>query len=323
MAAVAARRLQAAAAALERIEIRVNEPERFRGCLLGLAAGDAVGAAIEFLPRGMFAPLTDMLGGGPFALRPGEWTDDTSMALCLGASLVECGGFDARDQMARYSRWVTEGEWSSTGHCFDVGATISDALARFQYRGDPYAGSTDPQTAGNGSLVRVAPVSMFYHPDERGAAEYGASSSRTTHGAAECVDSCRLFASMLCRALSGHTKLEILFGETGLFRGAPRVEAIARGEYRGKLESGIYGTGYVIDCLEAALWCFERTSSFEEAVLRAANLGDDADTTAAVCGQLAGAFYGESAIPEHWRSRLARADEIVALADALRAAPKA
>ena len=135
--------------------------ERFSGCLLGLAIGDTVGTTLEFKRPGSFEPLTDMVGGGPFRLKPGQWTDDTSMALCLAASLIECRGFDARDQMERYVRWWREGYMSSTGHCFDIGNTTAEALGIFQRTRDPFAGSTDLDKAGNGSLMRPAPVPMF------------------------------------------------------------------------------------------------------------------------------------------------------------------
>lgn len=291
---------------------------RFRGALLGLAAGDAVGTAVEFSPRGSFTPLTDMVGGGPFCLEPGQWTDDTSMALCLAASLAECGGFKPGDQMTRYWEWFKNGYMSSTGACFDIGMTVAAALNRFRATGDAFAGSTDPMTAGNGSLMRLAPVPIFYYPDLAKAEHFAAESSRITHGAAECLDACRLFARMLCRAFAGASKEEVLLADAATFRGAPKIEALARGDYRNKPESDIRGTGYVVACLEAALWCFDRTGSFEDAVLRAANLGNDADTTAAVCGQLAGAFYGEAGIPPRWLQKLAHCSVIRALADRLR-----
>ncbi len=291
--------------------------DRFRGCLLGLAVGDAVGTTVEFRPRGSFEPLTDMVGGGPFRLRPGQWTDDTSMALCLATSLIQCRGFDPRDQMERYCRWADEGYLSSTGTCFDIGNTVASALGRFRRTGEPFAGSTDPYSAGNGCIMRLAPVPMFYFPDWDAAEHYAGESSRTTHGAAECVDACRLLARILCRALAGMTKEEIVLGEGSTFTGEPRIVAIARGEYLDKPESAIRGSGYVVESLEAALWCFHRAGSFREAVLMAANLGDDADTTAAVCGQIAGAHYGESGIPGEWLEPLALREEIARLADQL------
>jgi ADP-ribosyl-[dinitrogen reductase] hydrolase len=291
--------------------------DRARGALLGLAAGDAVGATVEFKPRGSFAPLTDMVGGGPFHLQPGQWTDDASMALCLGYSLDECNGFDAHDQMTRYVRWWREGYLSSTGACFDIGVTVSKALQKFQRSGDPFAGSTDPHTAGNGCIMRLAPIPLFYFPDIDAAAKYAAESARTTHGAVECLDASRLLARILVRALQGARKEEVLYGDATTFTGAPKIEAIARGDYREKVASHIRGSGYVVDCLEAALWCVERTGNFADAVLLAANLGDDADTTAAVCGQVAGAYYGESGIPVSWRETLVMRQKIGALAEQL------
>ena len=112
--------------------IEITTRDRFRGCLLGLAAGDALGTTLEFKSPGTFEPIGDMIGGGPFGLRAGQWTDDTSMALCLATSLIECGGFDAMDQMRRYVRWRDEGYLSSTGYCFDIGNTVSGALDRFR-----------------------------------------------------------------------------------------------------------------------------------------------------------------------------------------------
>jgi ADP-ribosyl-[dinitrogen reductase] hydrolase len=258
-----------------------------------------------------------MAGGGPFRLKPGEWTDDTSMALCLATSLVEKNGFDPKDQMDRYRRWWKEGYLSSNGRCFDIGNTVSAALRQYRQTGDPFAGSTDPHSAGNGSIMRLAPVPMFYYPDLGGAVQYAAESSRTTHGAPECLDACRLLAGIIYRALSGTSKEDVLFEETGSFQGERKIMAIARGEYRNKSLGEIRGTGYVVQSLEAALWCFYHTDTFEAAILKAANLGDDADTTAAVCGQVAGAYYGESGIPTKWLDRVAMRLEISALADRL------
>ena len=290
--------------------------DRFRGCLLGLAVGDAVGTTLEFKPPGSFKPIVGMAGGGPFRLNPGEWTDDTSMALCLATSLLEKNGFDPKDQMERYCRWWKEGYLSSNGSCFDIGGTVSAALRLYLKTGDPIAGSTDPHSAGNGSIMRLAPVAMFYHPDLGAAVRYAAESSRTTHAAPECIDACRLLAGMICRALSGASKKDIVLGETS-FRGEPKIMAIARGQYEDKSIKQIRGTGYVVESLEAALWCFHHSETFEAAILKAANLGDDADTTAAICGQMAGAFYGASGIPTQWLQKLAMKNEITKLADRL------
>lgn len=296
----------------------MDEADRFRGCLLGLATGDAVGTAVEFRPRGTFAPLTDMVGGGPFGLKPGEWTDDTSMALCLATSLVETGRFDPGDQARRYCRWWHEGYLSSNGFFFDIGITVGGALRKFESTGDPFGGSTHPSTAGNGCIMRLAPVPMFFFPDEKMIAKYSAESSRVTHGTVECLDACRLLGGILCRALGGADKRGILLGHEGDMIASKRLRQIALGDYRDKAEKEVRGTGYVVDSLEAALWCFWTTDSFETAILRAANLGDDADTTAAICGQVAGAFYGESGIPSAWLGKLALREDIRILADRLR-----
>ncbi len=265
-------------------------------------------------PRGSFPPVIDMTGGGPFNLPAGAWTDDTSMALCLATSLLEKGGFDARDQMERYWRWYREGYLSSTGKCFDIGNTTRAALQRFKETGESYCGSTNPNMAGNGSIMRLAPVVLFYYPDIQQISKYSADSSRTTHAAPECVQACQLLGNILYRALKGDVKDEVLLGDQMETYTCPGIKEIARGSYQTKQVSSIHGSGYVVDSLEAALWCFWSTGSFEEAILKAANLGDDADTTAAICGQVAGAFYGESGIPLHWLERLVMRQEIKHLA---------
>jgi ADP-ribosyl-[dinitrogen reductase] hydrolase len=289
---------------------------RFRGCLLGLACGDAVGTTAEFKPRGTFPPITDMVGGGPFRLKAGEWTDDTSMALCLATSLLERNGFDPFDQMERYCRWQTEGYLSSNGICFDIGNTVAQALDRFRASGEPFSGSTHPRSAGNGSLMRLAPVPMFFFGDLDRVAHFSGESSRTTHGAREAVDACRLFGVVLAQALRGESKEAILTGSFGLDL-APSILAIAAGSYKTRAREEIHGSGYVVDSLEAALWCFFHSDSYRDAILAAANLGDDADTIAAICGQVAGAYYGVEDIPPGWLEKLAMREEIAQIADRL------
>ena len=293
-----------------------TELERYRGCLLGLACGDAVGTSVEFRPRGSFAPLTDMIGGGVFQLQAGQWTDDTSMALCLAHSLVYCKGFNPVDQMNRYCNWWNLGYMSSTGECFDIGGTVAAALKRYLSSGDPFSGAVDPHSAGNGALMRLAPIALFYALDSDQLIAFSGESTRTTHGAQEAIACSRLFALQLAAMLAGRDK-QAIFGHDALEPSTPRIASIARGEYRDKPISRITGSGYSVASLEAALWCFHTTDSFESAVLCAANLGDDADTTAAICGQIAGAFYGVAEIPESWLERLTMRDEICALADQL------
>jgi ADP-ribosyl-[dinitrogen reductase] hydrolase len=293
--------------------------DRARGCLLGLAIGDAIGTTVEFKPRGSFPLMTDMIGGGPFRLKAGEWTDDTSMALCLGASLLK-KGFDLHDQISRYVRWYRKGYMSSTGRCFDIGNATSDALRRFEAEGNPEAGSTNPRSAGNGCIMRLAPVPIRYVDEPEKAASLSAEQSKTTHGATECVEASRLFGEILVRTLQGGlTKDQILVSEARHSSPATslRLRAIAAGEYFGHYRDQIKGTGYIVDSLEAALWCFYTTDNFKDAVLMAANLGDDADTTAAITGQVAGAFYGETGIPRDWLERVVMAQKIGAMAEQL------
>jgi ADP-ribosyl-[dinitrogen reductase] hydrolase len=302
----------------------VDERDRHRGCLIGLAVGDAVGTALEFETPGTFEPIEDMVGGGPFGLEPGQWTDDTSLALCLAESLVECRGFDPVDQMRRYVRWWRKGHLSSTGRCFDIGGTTSSALHEFERTGEPFCGPTAPDTAGNGSIMRLAPVPMFYARNSIEAIEKAAESSRTTHGARVCLDACRHLAGLLVGAIQGASKEQLtsprycpIPGYWSEHAFAEEVNEVACGSFKEKQPPVIRGSGYVARTLEAALWAFLHSDSFREGCLKVVNLGDDADTTGAVYGQIAGAYYGESGIPADWRQRLAKFDLISGLADRL------
>ncbi|MEA1927784.1 MAG: ADP-ribosylglycohydrolase family protein [Candidatus Auribacterota bacterium] len=298
--------------------------ERYRGSLLGLAAGDALGTTLEFRPPGTFEPIDDMIGGGPFRLAPGQWTDDTSMALCLAESLVEKEGFDPVDQLERYVRWWKEGYLSSTGSCFDIGGTVSQALMKFIFERKPDCGPTDEHSAGNGSIMRLAPVPLFYanHPEE--AIEKSEASSRTTHGTTTCLDGCRYFGALIVGAVNGAAKEELLSGYYCPIPGywkdhplCPEIDEIAAGSFKSKDPPEIVGSGYVVKSLEAALWAFHHGKSFRDGALLAVNLGNDADTTGAIYGQLAGAYYGEIGIPDGWLQSLAFRDLIESLVDRL------
>lgn len=287
------------------------EKDRYIGCLIGLAVGDALGATLEFKRPRTFEPIKDMVGGGPFGLKPGEWTDDTSMALCLAESLIECKGFAPKDQMKRYLKWYREGYLSSNGRCFDIGNTVRDGLLRFETTGEPYSGPTHPQSAGNGSIMRLAPIPMFYAANPREAIEKSGDSSRTTHGAAAAVDACRYLGALITGALNGTSKEELLSDHYSPVPGywpqkppVKEIDELVAGSFKRRKPPEIQGSGYVVKSLEAALWAFYRSNSFEEGCLMAVNLGDDADTTGAVYGQLAGAFYGFEAIPRSWRNKI-------------------
>ncbi len=290
---------------------------RCRGGLLGLACGDALGTTLEFKPPGSFAPIGDMVGGGPFGLRPGQWTDDTSMALCLAESLLDCRGFDPVDQLERYVRWWRHGHLSSTGTCFDIGIQTRAALASFERVPSPEPASPDPEKSGNGSIMRLAPVPLAY-PDVEAAIEYSGRSSVTTHPAPRPVDACRYLGALIAGAVSGSHKEELLsedFWRWGDLHS--EIEEVAGGSFKRKDPPEIKGSGYVVRSLEAALWALHRTDSFREGALLAVNLGDDADTTGAIYGQIAGAIYGERGIPQEWRAKLALHDLIRDFADRL------
>ena len=293
--------------------------DRARGALLGLAVGDALGATLEFEPRDAHPHHTEMLGGGPFILAPGQWTDDTAMALALADSLLAAreqgvpSGFDPDDLARRFVVWWRHGDYSCTGSCFDIGMTTAAALARFEQTGDPYAGSFNPRDAGNGSVMRVAPVALFTLNDAGAADRIARDQSRVTHGAPQAVGACAFLVQLLREAIQGDA--DVLRPRD--WAGDAVIRDIAAGLWRNKPRSDIRSTGFVIDTLEAALWSIGSTNSFEDALVLAVNLGGDADTVGAVTGQLAGALYGATAIPERWLTPLAWRDKIAATADQL------
>jgi ADP-ribosyl-[dinitrogen reductase] hydrolase len=309
----------------------LKSQDQYRGCLLGLATGDALGTTLEFCRPGSFIPVNDIIGGGPFNLEPGEWTDDTSMALCLAESLIINRGFDPIDQLERYLKWYKEGYLSSNGICFDVGITVLSSLMRFKETRDPYCGPTDEYTAGNGSLMRLAPVPLFYANDPELGITKSGESSRTTHQAPVAIDACRYLGALIIGAVGGNNsndnnndnkKQEIL---SSFYSPIPKywdkypltseLTNVINGSFKRLNPPDIRGSGYALKTLEAALWAFYRSNTFEEGCVMAVNLGDDADTTGAVYGQLAGAFYGETGIPTRWLSKLAYKEKIIEMAD--------
>ncbi|WP_084611414.1 ADP-ribosylglycohydrolase family protein [Zooshikella ganghwensis] len=283
---------------------------RFRGCLLGLAVGDALGTTLEFKQRDE-SSVIDIIGQGPFNLEAGQWTDDTSMALCLAYSLLRKQCHDAKDQMDLYTLWWQHGALSVNGKCFDIGNTVIDALQNYQRSGNPISGSTHPHSAGNGSIMRLAPIVMFYCSSPAMAIKFAGESSKTTHGAQEAIDACYYLAALLQGALMGQDKnllLSNLYEPTaGIWKHYPlsdRILDIANGSYKQKARDEIKSSGYVVDTLEAALWAFNNSDSFTDGALLAVNLAGDADTIGAVYGQIAGAYYGEYNMPINWISKL-------------------
>ncbi|MEM6476424.1 MAG: ADP-ribosylglycohydrolase family protein [Pseudomonadota bacterium] len=297
--------------------LSAHQRDRAIGAFIGLAVGDALGTTLEFSRRDSYPHLTDMVGGGPFELEPGVWTDDTSMAMALAESLVAKPNFDPRDLMSRFVNWWKRGQYSPTGECFDIGLTTRHALASFETSGEPYAGSTDPRSAGNGSLMRLSPVALWGLGKPASQVEQVArDQSRTTHGAPQSLDACVAYSAMLITAIET--------GDLGKALSAGRIDGlgdtireIVNGSWVDKARGEIRSSGYVAHSLEAALWCVDDSDDFASAVLLAANLGDDADTTAAITGQLAGALYGLSNMPAHWLEKLAWREELEGLAERL------
>lgn len=305
--------------------------DRQRGALIGLAVGDALGAAVEFMPPGTFPPVTGYRRGGPHKLEPGEWTDDTSMALALGDSIAL--GFDLVDQTERYLRWWQHGAYSVTGSCFDIGTTVRRALESY-LTGRDAACAADPSesASGNGSIMRLAPIAIRYgelldHDLEK-LAWLGAQSSVPTHRSPQCLSACRYLSVVLSALMNGAHRDEVLSPAWPVLHRLQQLEplhpligGIAAGSFRHTNPPEIRGSGWVVQSLEAALWAFHDAESFDDAVLRAVNLGEDADTTGAICGQLAGAYWGESQIPERFRTGLARMDMIEEVLEKLFTAP--
>jgi ADP-ribosylglycohydrolase len=279
--------------------------ERFQGALLGLAAGDAVAAATQYRRPGRFTPVGDMLGGGPFDLPRGAWTDDTAMALCLAESLLQCQGFDPRDQVARYRRWQLEGYLSATGQCVGITASTARALAVAQWRRQAFSGTHDPEAQGPETLSRVTAVALYSFARAAAAIEQAAEAARTTCQAPTVLAACRALAQGLHAALSGSPKAAVLAALGVAKAAAPGASPAAA------------SADTATAALAAVAEVFARTQNFRDAVLGAANLGGNSDAVAATLGALAGAHYGVNAIPLAWRSGLTKKALIEGFADRL------
>ncbi len=280
-----------------------------------------MGAAVEFMDPGAFPEVTGYRGGGPHRLKEGEWTDDTSMALTLADSIASVG-WDLNDQARRYAAWWLKGDYSVNKSCFDIGITTRNALGRFQRTGDARtSGDPSEDWSGNGSIMRLAPVPIRYadlFPDRlEELIERLVESSLPTHASPLCLSACAYMGLVLCGLIHGLSRDEVLSPNwrplldlRKIYPLHPAVDEVAAGSFRNRQPPEIVGSGYVVNSLEAALWAFHDAQDFRQAVLKAVNLGDDADTTGAVCGQFAGAYWGESGIPVEWREGLAGRDII-------------
>lgn len=286
--------------------------KRKKGCLFGLAIGDAMGAPVEFMRRGSFVEVKNYCRGGKFRLEACEWTDDTAMALCLAQSLIDSQGFDPHDQMEKYLKWMDCGYMSCRGKAIGMGKIVMRSLIRYRRNRQAYTDIKHEKFSGNGSLMRLAPVCAFYADDLDSGVRYASLSSATTHGSAIARDACRYFSYLIIKLFQGAKKEEIFTYQfkkdlERYFEGDPlhkSLDVVIRGCYKNKSEKGIVSSGYVVNSLKAALWSFYHTDTFEKAILTAVNLGDDADTVGAITGQLAGACYGMDGIPKQWIDRL-------------------
>ncbi len=296
--------------------------EKYQGSMLGLAIGDVLGVPIEFKYPGSFEPVSDFIDSDRFGLGYGCWSDDTAMSLCLANSLIENNGFNPVDQVEKYKQWLNTGYCSSTGKAIGVGQTILRALACHRNENGPYTILQLSEADGNGSLMRLAPVPLYYRGDPGQAIEKAKLSSKITHNSDISGDACRYYTGLIIGALNGVSKEELL---ADLYCPIPdywqnnqlvsEIHDVAIGSFRRNHPPIIQGSGYVVKSLEAALWAFYNSESFEEGVLKAVNLGDDADTTGAIFGQLAGAYYGINGIPEKWVNNVAKSDEIIEMAN--------
>jgi ADP-ribosylglycohydrolase/protein-tyrosine phosphatase len=293
--------------------------DRFQGAMTGLAIGDALAAATQFRRRGSFSAVGDLLGGGPYDLPRGAWSDDTAMALCVAESLVERGAFDSRDLLERLVRWQSEGHLSATGQCVGITSTVARALAMSQWRRGAPAGSHDPAQRDPEALSRIAPAVLYAFHDEAQAVDIAAESARMTCQSPVVIDACRLLAAMLHAALRGEPRARVLVPSQTVFATQPLKHEVATiamaapksGAFEGKDPAG----ADVLGALRAARWALATTTSFRDGALAAVNLGGHSDVIGAVYGQLAGAFYGAQGIPAHWRTALVRQELVAGLAD--------
>ena len=305
----------------------------FIGCLIGLAVGDAYGTTYEFYSREKMPKILpdEITGGGVFKLKPGDWTDDTSMALCLADSIIE-KGLDAEDQMKKYIDWWKNGYNSVNGRCFDIGNSTWNALDYYLRNKE----LIEPTSAsgGNGVLMRLAPIPMYtYSPYNCiNTLTSCAFQSRITHPSSQSIECSMIMGAIISKIFDGErskSKLLLfdsllsdvekdvyqkLYGEYGCSHNNG-VEKIKNFGYADAIASDISGSGYCVTTLEAALWAFYNTDNFKDGLKKVVSLGEDTDTTGAVYGQIAGAYYGLEQIS--WRNKITWAEKIYNIAEKL------
>lgn len=301
--------------------------QMLEGAILGSVVGDALGVPAEFMSRQALreAPITDMIGGGAHGQLPGTWSDDTSMTLCTIDSIIECG-IDYADQMARFADWLWNASNTARDEVFDVGGATKHAIFRYMKRTPALeCGEAAENACGNGSLMRIMPTALYlvgqygnWELDDRTATVIH-NTSKCTHAHVRCQMACGIFCSVVFQMICGGDLHNAVIGGAAsalaYYRSKPEFAAVYPEfepllQIERRRESEIESTGFVLHTLQAALWCLLTTGGYAECVLKAVNLGEDTDTTAAVAGALAGLWYGERQIPRDWIDATAKYDEI-------------
>lgn len=293
--------------------------------LMGLCVGDALGGPVVYQTREQlsFTPVTAMLGYGTYNQPPGTWSDDTSLTLCLADAL--CDGFSLETIAQSFCLWFRENHWTPHGKVFDIGSTTRRAIWLLQQGIDPaQAGSTNERSNGNGSLMRSLPLSFYYKvlPFQQ-LIDRVHEVSRITHCHLRSQIACGIYISIVVCLLQGYQpkqaysegirKIKNIYDHLELEAELRHFERVFSGRVHELPKDLIRSSGYVIDTLEAALWCLLNTSSYRKAVLEAVNLGQDTNTTAAVTGSLAGIYYGVDNIPSEWLEKITRKQDIIEL----------
>jgi len=308
----------------KQVEINLNYTKnlcakKVKAALFGVAVGDALGVPVEFRSRQEVSenPVKDMIGYGTYNLPAGTWSDDSSLTFCLAEALTQ--DFDLNTIGQNFVKWYRNNFWTARGNVFDIGIATRQAITRLE-RGDQteFAGSSDEFSNGNGSLMRILPL-LFYLLDKPIDERFNLTKqvSAITHGHIRSAISCFYYLEFARQILEGKDKFDIyknLQSEISdyLIKTSINLTEVALfdnllkdniGEFH---EDKINSSGYVLHTLEASIWCLLKTDNYNDAVLRAVNLGRDTDTTGAVTGGLAGLFYGIDNIPINWIMKIAR-----------------
>lgn len=297
------------------------------GGIVGVCVGDALGLPVQFASREdlKINPVKDMIGYGTFNMPPGTWSDDSSLTFCLAESLLH--GFNLKDIAEKFIKWFDDGYWTPYGEAFDIGGTTQSAILRLKEGVSPTeSGLKDEYSNGNGSLMRILPL-IFYleNKDIEEQFEITHKVSCLTHCHPRSRIACGIYVQFGINLLKGNSKEESYekmretvteyYSKPSYSKELYHFERILKEDMSKLPEDSIKSSGYVVDTLEASLWCFLNNNSFEDTVLSAVNLGDDTDTIGAISGGLAGIYYGFEAIPKRWVNRIARIKDIIELGE--------